>query len=54
LIGAAYIYLMYIRPGGTSGSSKRDAERERLRRQFTLIVNQKGGEKEQDKGPYWN
>ncbi len=55
-VGAVYIYFRYLRPGGTRGSSKKDAERERLRRQFTLIVNQGGKTKEeqQDKGPYWN
>lgn len=56
LIGAIYIFLAYVRPRGGSGKqSKRDAERERLKRQFTLIVNQ-GEEKKdsEDKGPFWN
>lgn len=55
LVGALYIYLRYVRPGGSSGAGKRDAERERLKRQFTLIVNQNQGQKDADKGgPYWN
>jgi membrane associated rhomboid family serine protease len=55
LIGAIYIYLRYVRPGGTKGSSRRDYEREKLRRQFTLIVNQTPDQsEEEDKGPYWN
>ena len=57
LVGGAYIWLKYIRPaGGTRGSGKRDAERERLKKQFTLIVNPKGPEKDagENNGPYWN
>jgi membrane associated rhomboid family serine protease len=55
-VGATYLYFKYIRPSSKSGnSSKRDAERERLRRQFTLIVNQPNeSEDNKDKGPYWN
>ena len=55
LIGAIYIYFKYIRPGGTKGG-KKDYEREKLRRQLTLIVNQSPGQRteEEDKGPYWN
>ena len=58
IIGALYILLVYVRPRGGSGKqSKKDVERERLKRQFTLIVNpndQKTDEKGEDKGPYWN
>lgn len=56
LIGATYLYFKYIRPARRNGpGSRRDAERERLRKQFTLIVNQsQDGKKEDDKGPYWN
>lgn len=53
LVGAAYIYLTYIRGGLRPGRSSKDIERERLKRQFTLIVNE-GEEKKGDKGPYWN
>lgn len=56
VIGAAYIYLMYVRPKGGSGRlTRKDAERERLKKQFTLIVNE--GEENKptkDQGPYWN
>lgn len=57
LIGAAYLFLRY---GGRRGGSsqKRDAERERLKKQFTLIVNQSGRPSPRDdvdkNGPYWN
>jgi membrane associated rhomboid family serine protease len=53
-IGALYIYFRYIRPT-KSGSGRRDYERERLKKQFTLIVNE-GNSKEKggDHGPYWN
>ncbi len=56
LIGAAYIYFMYVRPksGGGSGS-RREYEREKLRRQFTLIVNPPNGPESSEKGgPYWH
>lgn len=54
VIGAAYIYLRFIRPGQGRGS-KRDVERERLKRQFTLIVNPDSKqESSEDKGPFWN
>ncbi len=57
-VGAAYIYLRYIYPRSGGGTGKKDAERERLKRQFTLIVNQPGHENpkppDTDKGPYWN
>ncbi|NBX69062.1 MAG: rhomboid family intramembrane serine protease [Proteobacteria bacterium] len=52
-VGAIYIYLRYIQPKGPkSGQSKRDIEREKLKKQFTLIVNDKG--QKEEKGPYWN
>ncbi len=58
-VGASYIFLRYMRPGGFGGpGKKRDYEREKLKRQFTLIVNEKpdqGGEKKQGGPPsYWN
>jgi membrane associated rhomboid family serine protease len=53
-VGALYIYLRYVRPGGGS-KGKRDYEREKLKKQFTLIVNQTPDEKQNgEKGPYWN
>lgn len=53
LVGAAYIYFQYLRPKGPrSGHQKRDLEREKLKRQFTLIVNEKT--QPEEKGPYWN
>lgn len=56
IVGAIYIYLRYIRPPGKGGgtSSKRDQEREKLRKQFTLIVNESEQRKNPDPGPYWN
>ncbi|MBI4405369.1 MAG: rhomboid family intramembrane serine protease [Deltaproteobacteria bacterium] len=53
-VGALYIYLKYMRPRGTKGAGKKDYEREKLRRQFTLIVNQSNSGEPEDKGPYWN
>ena len=53
-VGAIYIYLMYVRPRGTGKTSKRDYEREKFKRQFTLIVNQGNRPSDEDKGPYWN
>ena len=59
LVGALYCYFRYVRPsgGGRLRRDKRDAEREKLRRQFTLIVNpgeeRKDGE-DKGGGPYWN
>jgi hypothetical protein len=54
-VGALYIYLRYVHPRGGGKKDRRDHERERLRRQFTLIVNQSGEPPEtKDKGPYWN
>ncbi len=55
-IGGLYIYFRYINPpskwGG--GQSKRDQERDKLKKQFTLIVNESEKSKESDHGPYWN
>lgn len=52
-VGAVYVYFRYLRPNGPgSGQSKRDQDREKLKRQFTLIVNEKNGREE--KGPFWN
>ncbi len=52
-VGAIYIYIRYLRPRGPkSGQSKRDQDREKLKRQFTLIVNEKN--QKEEKGPYWN
>lgn len=59
-VGGIYIWLRHIRPKGAAkrGKAKSDAERERLRKQFTLIVNPDDDRKKQredDKGgPYWN
>ncbi len=53
LVGGIYIYLRYVRPGGMRRTNKRDQERERLKKQFTLIVNESPEEKD-EKGPYWN
>ena len=55
MIGALYVYLVYVRPRGDGRKqNKRDAERERLKRQFTLIVNESQKEKKEDSGPFWN
>jgi len=52
-VGAIYIYLKYLRPRGPkSGHSKKDVEREKLKKQFTLIVNEKN--QKEEKGPFWN
>lgn len=54
-IGALYIYLKFIRPrGGKGGGKSKEAQRERLRRQFTLIVNESNGNKPDSDGPRWN
>jgi membrane associated rhomboid family serine protease len=57
LVGAAYIYLIYVRPRSGGGSaSRREYEREKLRRQFTLIVNPPNDPSSSEKGggPYWH
>ena len=54
-VGATYIYLRYVRTSGGKRKDRKEYERERLKRQFTLIVNQPNEEeKKEDKGPYWN
>jgi len=56
-VGATYIYFRYVRPGGSGkGGSKKDYERERLKKQFTLIVNQgqKDSKGPDERGPFWN
>lgn len=56
VIGALYIYLsQFFSDGGKGERRRKDSERERLKKQFTLIVNQSGEKKSSsDKGPYWN
>lgn len=51
VVGAAYLFFRHHWPRG--GGKRRDAERERLKRQFTLIVNPSDTERK-DRGPYWN
>lgn len=55
-VGAIYIYLKYVQPPwGKGKGGKKDLERERLKRQFTLIVNEPNQKNDGDhKGPYWN
>jgi len=64
-VGALYIYFRYVRPPGMGGSAKKDQQRDKLKRQFRLIVNQDGiqdgskgeggkGDDDGGKGPYWN
>lgn len=52
-VGALYVYLKYVRPSKGNRNNKRDFERERLKKQFTLIVNESNEQKD-DRGPYWN
>lgn len=55
IAGAGYVYLKYFRTGGGRGKSKRDIEKEKLKRQFTLIVNDSQEKsKEESSGPFWN
>lgn len=54
VVGALYVYLRYVRPSGGGTNNRRDYEREKLKRQFTLIVNQNNQEEPEDKGPFWN
>lgn len=58
-IGALYIFFKYIRPrgGSSGGKTKKDSDKEKLRRQFTLIVNESKPQKsdsQSPKGPTWN
>lgn len=53
-IGALYVYLTYFWGGPGSKLSRREIEKERLKKQFTLIVNPTDNDKENKKGPYWN
>lgn len=53
--GGAYVYFTYFRPRRGKGRTKRDIEKEKLKRQFTLIVNDSVGKtKDDSSGPYWN
>ena len=54
-IGALYLYFKYIRPrGGGGGQNRRHLEREKLKKQFTLIVNESAGQNDTTDGPRWN
>ncbi len=53
-VGALYCYLFYILPKGGGRQSTKDRERERLKKQFTLIVNSDESKEEKDRGPFWN
>lgn len=60
-LGGIYIWLRHVRPKGAMkrAKGKTEAERERLRKQFTLIVNPDDDRKTRrddkgDGGPYWN
>ncbi len=50
IVGALYVYYRYFKKPFFKRS--KDAERERLRKQFTLIIND--DEKEKKDPPYWN
>lgn len=56
-VGGGYVYFRYVK-GWTlarGGRHKRDLEKERLKKQFTLIINDAESEEDpQGKGPYWN
>jgi len=52
-VGAVYLYLVYIRRNGTKQGGKKDHEREKLKKQFTLIVNQPS-HRPSEKGPFWH
>ena len=56
IVGAIYMYFRYVRPSLSRITNRKDADRERLKRQFTLIVNEKEKTKDDkdEKGPYWN
>ncbi len=52
IVGAVYLYFRYVRSSLASVTNRKDADRERLKKQFTLIVNEK--DKDDENGPYWN
>lgn len=52
LVAFLYLYITQRPRGG--GRSKQDREREKLKRQFTLIVNPNEKKEDDTKGPYWN
>jgi membrane associated rhomboid family serine protease len=54
IIGAIYVYFMYVRTSGQKKNGKKDAERERLKKQFTLIVNDPQKKSEEDEKKFWN
>lgn len=53
LVAFIYLYLTQ-RPKGGGGKTRQDRERDKLRRQFTLIVNPDSEKEDGSKGPYWN
>lgn len=53
-VGGLYCYIKYLRPRGGGRQSVKDRERERLKKQFTLIVNSGEEQKKDDRGPFWN
>jgi len=53
-VGGIYTYLRYVWRPRLPTLGRKDAERERLKRQFTLIVNPKDGKSKDDHGPFWN
>jgi membrane associated rhomboid family serine protease len=57
VVGALYTYFFHVRPPRGGRGSAKDRERERLKRQFTLIVNQDSStssSSDGERGPYWN
>lgn len=52
LVGGVYLFFKYMRTGGKGG--KKSSDRDRLKKQFTLIVNDSMKEGGDSKGPYWN
>ena len=52
IVGWIYLYFRYVRSSLTSVTNRKDADRERLKKQFTLIVNEK--DKDDKSDPYWN
>jgi len=53
-VGAIYLYFRFVRGNLSRLTNRKDADRERLKRQFTLIVNDKEKKPDDEKGPYWN